>query len=90
MQFNKKNEPLGANPHFRISKRTVCLTNTVERSESELDGAFIVKADHRKKNKPDSGAYPFVFDLPDFKTIDRLTSKNLIFNLLRLYRIKYL
>jgi len=71
MQFNKKNELLGANPHFKgKSKRIVCLTNTVERPESELDGAFHCWAEPTEVNNPDSGAYPFVFDLPDFKTID--------------------
>ncbi len=73
MQFNKKNELLGANPHFKgKSKRTVCLTNTVERPESELDGAFHCWADPSEENNPDSGAYPFVFDLPDFKTIGQI------------------
>ncbi len=73
MQFNKKNELLGANPHFKgKSKRTVCLTNTVERTESELDGAFHCWADPSEQNNPDSGAYPFVFDLPDFKTIGHI------------------
>lgn len=73
MQFNKKNELLGANPHFKgISKRTVCLTNAVEKPESELDGAFHCWADPSEENNPDSGAYPFVFDLPDFKTIGQI------------------
>jgi hypothetical protein len=73
IQFNKKNELLGANPHYKgKSKRTVCLTNTVERLESELDGAFHCWADPMSENDPDSGAYPFVFDLPDFKTIGQI------------------
>jgi len=73
MQFNKKNELLGANPHFKgKSKRTVCLTNTVERLESELDGAFHCWADPSEENNPDSGEYPFVFDLPDFKIIGQI------------------
>lgn len=73
MQFNKKNEFLGANPHFKgKSKRTVCLTATVERPESELDGAFHCWADPSEVNNPNSGVYPFVFDLPDFKTIGKI------------------
>ena len=76
MQFNKKNELLGANPHFKgISKRTVCLTNTVERSESELDSAFHCWADPSEENKPDSGAYPFVLICLTSKLLDRLTSQ---------------
>ena len=70
IQFNDQNECIGANPYFQgKSKRTVCLTATVERTESELDGAFHCWADPSEENYPDSGAYPFVFDLPDFKTI---------------------
>uniref|UniRef100_UPI002611E03D hypothetical protein n=1 Tax=uncultured Agitococcus sp. TaxID=1506599 RepID=UPI002611E03D len=73
IQFNKNNEFLGVNPHFKgKSKRTVCLINTVERPESELDGAFYGWADPSEKNNPDSGLYPFVFDLPDFKTIGQI------------------
>lgn len=73
IQFNKNNELLGVNPHFKgKSKRTVCLTNIVERPESELDGAFHGWADPSEENNPDSGAYPFVFDLPDFKTIGQI------------------
>lgn len=70
IQFDKKNSCIGANPHYKgISKRTVCLTNPVDRPESELDGAFHCWADPTEENNPDSGAYPFVFDVPDFKTI---------------------
>lgn len=73
IQFNKKNECIGGNPHFKgKSKRTVCLTNIVERIDSELDGAFHCWADPTEKNNPESGAYPFIFDLPDFKTIGEI------------------
>jgi hypothetical protein len=73
IQFNKKNECIGANPHFKgKSKRTVCLTNIIERAESELDGAFHCWADPLEVNNPESGAYPFVFDLPDIKTIGQI------------------
>lgn len=73
MQFNKKNEFLGVNPHFKgKSRRTVCLIHTIDRPESELDGAFQCWADPSEENNPDSGLYPFVFDLPDFKTIGQI------------------
>jgi hypothetical protein len=72
-QFNNKNECIGANPHFNgKSRRTVCLTNTVERRESELDGAFHCWASPSEANNPDSGLYPFVFDSPDFKIIGEI------------------
>lgn len=70
IQFNAQNKFIGANPHFNgKSKRTVCLTNTVDRPESALDGAFYCWAAPSKVNNPESGIYPFVFDSPDFKTI---------------------
>lgn len=73
IQFNKENEVLGGNPHFKgKSRRTVCLTNSFNRPESELDGAFHCWADPSEENNPESGAYPFVFDLPDFKTIGKI------------------
>ncbi len=73
IQFDKTNSCIGANPHFKgISKRIVCLTNALERPESELDGAFHCWADPSEENNPDSGAYPFVFDLPDFKTFGQI------------------
>ena len=73
IQFNTINECIGANPHFKgKSKRTVCLTNTVERPESELDGAFHCWAAPTETDNPDSGAYPFIFDVPDFKTIGEI------------------
>ncbi|MBI5538860.1 MAG: hypothetical protein HY951_02300 [Bacteroidia bacterium] len=73
MQFNKKNICIGANPHYKgISRRTVCLTKAIVRTESDLDGAFHCWADPAEINIPDSGAYPFVFDLPDFRTIGQI------------------
>jgi len=69
IQFNNNNECIGANPHFKgKSKMTVCLTNTIERVESELDGAFHGWANPTEKNNPDSGEYPFIFDSPDFRS----------------------
>ncbi|ELR72100.1 hypothetical protein C900_01842 [Fulvivirga imtechensis AK7] len=78
MQLNRKDEFIGANPHFKgKSKRTVCLTATVDRHESELDGAYHSRADPTEGNNPDSGAYPLVFDIPDFRTIAEIvTPKN--------------
>lgn len=73
MQFNTKNNIVGVNPHFRgKSKRTVCLTGMIERQENEFEGAFYCWADPSEKNNPDSGIYPFVFDLPNFRTIGQI------------------
>jgi hypothetical protein len=73
LQFNKKDEIIGVNPHFKgKSRRTVRLTNAIERPASELDGAFHCWADPSEDNVPYIGAYPFVFDLPDFKTIGHI------------------
>ena len=73
IQVSNKNECIGVNPHFKgKSKRTVCLTNSFQRPESELDGAFHCWADPTEENNPDSGVYPFVFDLPDSKTIGQM------------------
>lgn len=72
-QLNKQNEVIGMNPHFNgKSKRKVCLTETYSRPESELDGAFHCWADPEKENDPESGAYPFVFDVPNFKAIGEI------------------
>lgn len=68
LQGNLGDELIGFNPHFAgKSRRTVCLTRAIERDSSELDGGFYAWA-----NPPDesgaSGDYPFVFDVPDFRT----------------------
>lgn len=68
IQMNKKNELIGANPHFKgKSKRKVSVTATIERPESVLDGAFHSWADPMENDNPESGAYPFVFDVPNHK-----------------------
>jgi hypothetical protein len=70
LQFNHKNECIGVNPHYKgKSSRKVCLTETINRPESQLDGSFHGWAEPETKNDPDSGVYPFVFDLPDFRTV---------------------
>lgn len=69
-QVNKKNEVLGMNPHYKgKSKFPVALTSKVERSESALDGSFHGWAAPTDPDNPESGAYPFVMDLPDFYTL---------------------
>lgn len=72
LQGNFDHELIGFNPHFAgKSRRKVALTQAIEREASELDGGF-----HAWANPPDDsgekGEYPFVFDLPDFRTVPAL------------------
>jgi hypothetical protein len=68
-QITSNGELVGAHPHFKgKSERTVCLTHIVDREESEFDGAYHAWADPTEENNPDSGTYPFVFDVPNFRT----------------------
>ncbi len=73
IQMNEKKELIGANPHFKgSSKRKVCLTAELDGKLSELDGAFHSWANPLDPENPESGEYPFVFDVPDYKTIGRV------------------
>ncbi|MDR1835267.1 MAG: DUF3881 family protein [Fusobacteriaceae bacterium] len=68
IQFNMRNEVTGASPYFKgRSRRAVCLTNTVPRHMSEMDGAFHCWAAPSSEKNPFSGLYPFVFDVPDYR-----------------------
>ncbi|QJB35066.1 hypothetical protein HF329_28670 [Chitinophaga oryzae] len=74
IQLNNANECIGANPHYKgSSRRKVCLTATVERPERPLDGGFYAWAEPAAQQQPESGLYPFVFDVPDFKTLEPLS-----------------
>ena len=70
LQGNFEQELIGFNPHFAgKSRRTVALTQAIEREASELDGGF-----HAWANPSgDEGEYPFVFDVPDFRTVPNLS-----------------
>lgn len=68
LQGNPANELIGFNPHFEgQTSRLVRLTQTIERDSSELDGGFHAWAEPDEGEDGDSGAYPFVFDVPDFR-----------------------
>lgn len=70
LQENQNKELIGMHPHFHGKGRMkVCLTNAVERKESEMDGAFHGWANPTENNDPETGDYPFVFDVPDFYTL---------------------
>lgn len=73
LQTNLGQELIGFNPHFAgKSRRKVALTKNIERDSSELDGGFHAWANPAEENNPESGEYPFVFDVPDFRTIGRI------------------
>ncbi|HEX8286947.1 MAG TPA: hypothetical protein VF556_03070 [Pyrinomonadaceae bacterium] len=67
LQSNLQDELIGFNPHFAgKSRRTVRITRIIERDSSELDGGFYAWANPHK-GLGESGDYPFVFDVPDFR-----------------------
>lgn len=73
LQANHSQELIGFNPHYAgKSKRKVALTKTIERDSSELDGGFEAWANPIDENGEISGDYPFVFDVPNFQTIENL------------------
>lgn len=71
LQGNFDQELVGFNPHFAgKSRRTVGITQRIERDSSELDGGFHVWANPSDSETEASGEYPFVFDAPDFRIIE--------------------
>lgn len=72
LQTNPGQELIGFNPHFAgKSRRKVGLTKSVERDSSDLDGGFYAWA-NPSDVKPESGEYPFVFDVPDFRAAGKV------------------
>jgi hypothetical protein len=72
LQGNFKEELVGFNPHFAgKSRRRVGLTKAIERDSSELDGGFHAWA-NPSADSAESGDYPFVFDVPDFRMVTEL------------------
>ena len=68
LQGSNEQELIGFNPHFAgISRRTVGLTQAIERDSSPLDGGFHAWANPSGEASEMSGDYPFVFDVPDFR-----------------------
>ena len=71
LQGNPDQELVGFNPHFAgVSRRKVGLVRQIERDSSELDGGFYAWANPRDADVENSGEYPFVFDVPDFRTAE--------------------
>lgn len=72
LQGNFSQELIGFNPHFAgKSRRKVGLTKMIERDSSELDGGFYAWA-NPQTDEVDSGEYPFVFDVPDFRAVGEI------------------
>jgi len=73
LQGNPEQELVGFNPHFDgQSKRLVGLTKAIERDSSPLDGGFYAWANPTDEDVETSGEYPFVFDVPDFRTVEAI------------------
>ena len=73
LQFNSNDEFIGVNPHFEgKSKFKVYITDKITNEESGFDGAMKGWADPDDTHDEPSGAYPLVFDIPDFKIISSL------------------
>jgi len=71
LQLDRANDVIGINPHFSGSSvMRVGLTQRLVRSEARpLDGALHAWANPEGED-PETGAYPFVFDVPDYYLID--------------------
>lgn len=68
MQFNKRKEFIGFNPHFiGHSKRSVRITNEIDKGRSVLDGTLHAWAKPIKNEGSGNRLYPFVFDVPDLQ-----------------------
>ena len=64
---------MSVEPHFTgKSRRTVCLNATIQRDEEGIEGAYHAWAEPAEENKPDSGIYPFVFDVPGFNATETI------------------
>jgi hypothetical protein len=72
IQTNPAQEIVGFNPAFAGRTRFKGgLIARIERDTSELDGAFHAWADPQNDDFEKSGAFPFVFDVPDFRTHEK-------------------
>ncbi len=68
LQINRKNVFIGGNPHFNgKSRRKVALVSEIKPEGNEMDGGYYCWAEPQIENQPESGLYPFVFEVPDFK-----------------------
>lgn len=69
LQINAENELVGFNPHFRgDSVLDISITTSLEQTHGPMDGALHAWMAPSELDDPESGYYPFVFDLPNFTT----------------------
>jgi len=72
-QLNLENEFIGFHPHFHgMSRRPVSIVREIEGEESDLDGMFYAWANPSESDDPESGEYPFVFNVPDIKALPEM------------------
>ncbi len=67
VQLDNQNKIIGMTPHFsgKANMRVGLIKTVFRENDTALDGAFYGWADPIDE-KPENGAYPFVFDVPDF------------------------
>lgn len=72
--INSDKQIIGVKPQFRgKSRRRAFLTKSFPHSAQPLEGSYYAWANPKEVNKPESGDYPFIFEVPDFiqnRTID--------------------
>jgi hypothetical protein len=70
IQVDEDGQLISANPHFYgESRRRVCLESSRTSATHKLNGSLYGWADPLSENDPESGEYPFAFDVPDFLAI---------------------
>jgi len=74
LQADPSQDMIGFNPSFSgQSERTVRLIKAIERDTSNLDGAFHAWSNPEEDSEnEESGDYPFVFDMPNFRGFDEI------------------
>lgn len=74
LQFDQQKQLVDLHPHFFVDHKThVCLTAKLPSGDSDHEGGFFAVSYPSVKDDPDSGRFPFMFDVPDFAcTSDQL------------------
>lgn len=72
LKINEDNELTGFNPHFKAqSKLNVCLTAPIYPNPNDPNTLYYhAWANPTEPNKPETGLYPFVFNVADFTPIN--------------------